>query len=56
MAAYMGLLGELFYSIDNQTIMDFNKETKFFINCNVCYLNFYISFKPWFYTFFFTIS
>jgi len=35
---------------------DFIKETNLLINCNVCYLNFYISSKPWFYTFSFTIS
>jgi len=44
------------HSIDNQTIIDFIKETIILINCNVCYLNFYISCRPWFYTFFFTIS
>jgi len=32
------------------------KETHFFIISNVCYLNFYIISKPWFYTFFFNIS
>jgi len=56
MAAYMGLIGlsEGAFSqyIDNQTII----ETIFFIDCNVSYLNFYISSKPWFYTSFFTIS
>ena len=45
-------LQELFYSIDYQAIIDFMKETNFFINCNVCYLNVYISSMPWFYTFF----
>jgi len=29
------------------------KETIFFINCYLSYLNFYISYKPWFYAFFF---
>jgi len=49
-------LQELFHSIDNQTVIDFIKETNIFINRNVSYLNFYISSKPCFYTFFFTIS
>jgi len=30
-----------------------SKKPIFFISCNVCYLNFYISSKPWFYTFLF---
>ena len=51
MWACWGSLKELFRSIDNHN--DFIKETNLFINCNVCYLNFYISSKPWFYTFFF---
>jgi len=41
---------------DSIDITDFIKQTNFFISCNVCYLNLYISSKPWFYTFFFTIS
>jgi len=34
----------------------FIKDTIFLINYNASYLNFYISSKPWFYTFCFTIS
>jgi len=43
---------KLFQSIGNQTIIAFIKEIHFITNCNVCYLNFYISSKPWFYTFY----